>query len=1710
LKNLSVLLPRLSRWFGLLVGLTALPTAALAAGTLLYLHNTTATGLFKLMSSSAPAGGGVNASTSNCPDFEVADFATAAYPGGLSIPAGNWTFNLWTQVTTGAADYQVQVWDVNSFGTLTNFYFTSNSPPSPSGPPSTLHSWSVARGLTNIPAGYRLALLVYMRGSSCPSAYFEQMDYDGVGAASNLDIPLPPPTATPTITPTFSPTPTKTYLPNAGTDWTLACCAAFGPHSFAAVTQHDDGSGLKLWMVGGHNQSLDLNEVWNSNDAIHWNFVGNAPWQGRSGMGLVSFNGELWMVGGDGPFGYTSEVWHSADGVTWTQVTSPAVPFPNRTGAGVLVFNNKLWVIGGFGSATCQNDIWSSVDGTNWVQAVASAPFSPREARGATVFNGEMWVISGSDCTTFGDDVWHSADGVNWFQSASGQSWNRAIGAVLPYQGRLWVIGGWAWGDPIGDVWSSADGASWVQNSPTSAFGVRAGMASAVWNDEMWLFGGEDSSSVVGDTWYSPLAGTVTPAPACTATITPTFSMSPTPITAQCVQSDDFSGASLAPFWIGADIGTSGGSESTGGALTINTYGSDIWFSSDEFHYVYQPVQGDMDISLQINEVPATDAWAKAGLMFRENAGADSAFFMIAATLSNNYSLLYRSSPAGAADCGVTCSFGSFTNFTPGYVRLQRTGNDFYAYTSTDGVAWTLVGGPFNIPMNTTFLVGAAATAHSGSLGTAQFGNFTVLTGACVSTPSPTPTPSFTPTRSASPTNTITASQSPSPTPTWTATPSATPSVTPSPTVVFNNNTCSTAIWGNCAYHVDTDSVDWKPGHQVYVGGAIQGTSPQTPTLIKLDEYGNLLWSLIYNDGSNKIGTGAASDAADNAYLSAWSNGGLPGEQFVLIKVDAGGNTQWTKGYWDGIRWDRSSGVAVDSAGNIIQCGYSEPFGGGSSYALTVKYDSSGNTLWARTFGSSAEGDSHVVTDAANNIYVSGWSAGSLLLLKYDPAGALQFSPTFFTGGGNGAATSVALDSLGNIYESGYSDDGVGGSEWLTLKYNSAGALVWSRAWTGPGPAGSNHANAIAVGQDGGVYVGGDRYSVTNWVLKKYDTLGNDLWTIQENAGNGGTVAGIAVNAASPAGLMVAGGFSSACFRNENQVLHLELTCPPAATATPTWTVSPTRTPSPSLTDTPTASPSASSTLTPSPSSTASPSFSATYTQTRTATVTPTPTSTALPCVINLYAGSGGSFADGVPATSSTLNFSEKIARDSAGNLYIADSSNQRVRKINAATGIITTVIGTGTAGSAGDGGQGTAAQLNVPAGVVVDPTGTTLYASEFNGQRVRALNLGTGVITTVAGTGASGYSGDGGLATSGQISGPKGLAMDGLNNLYFAEFNNHVIRKVNLNTGIISRLAGVAQTGGFNGDCSSAVCAELNNPTDVAYWGATNSLYICDKINNRIRKVDLISGTLSTVAGTGVAGSAGDNGLATSAQLNLPEGIGLDPSGNLLVSDTAGNKVRKIDYLSQVITTAAGTGVPGSGGNGGAANSATLNKPDGMAVDPVGNLFVVELDTGSGAARVREIYACFPQPGTPTPVGTPTNTPTATATPVNCTIARYAGSGPIYSDNCQAVQTTLNFSEKIARDPAGNLYIADTSNHRVRKINAVTGIITTVIGTGVGGGAGDGGQGTAAQIDTPAGVVVDPTGTTLYASEFNGQRIRALNLGTGVITRVAGTGASG
>src|SRR5439155_1713211 len=412
------------------------------------------------------------------------------------------------------------------------------------------------------------------------------------------------------------------------------------------------------------------------------------------------------------------------------------------------------------------------------------------------------------------------------------------------------------------------------------------------------------------------------------------------------------------------------------------------------------------------------------------------------------------------------------------------------------------------------------------------------------------------------------------------------------------------------------------------------------------------------------------------------------------------------------------------------------------------------------------------------------------------------------------------------------------------------------------------------------------------------------------------------------------------------------------------------------------------------------------------------------------------------------------VALDTAGDLFIADQDSSVVRKVDGTTGAISTVAGVaGMFDFTGDGGPATVAELNHPAGVALDGAGNLFIAD--SGNCVIRKVATTGKISTVAGTGGvCGFAGDGGAATAARLDSPMDVALDSTGNLFIADAYNFRIRQVGATSHKMSTLAGNG-TASFGGDGGAATVAELSFPADVVL-GGSGDLFVVDQGNCVIRKVGAVTGTISTVAGTGgTCDFVGDGGPATAAALSFPAGAAVDGTGDLIIADQSNCVIRKVNMTTGTISTVAGTGgACGFAGDGGPAAAAELYLPAGVALDVAGNLFIADQDN----FVIRRVDAMTHQ------ISTVAGTPG---------ISGFAGDGG------SATAAELSTTTGVALDGAGNLFIADSGNCVIRKVVAATGAITTV--AGIGGAcefAGDGGEATTTTT-TQAPATTSTTSTT-------------------------------
>jgi sugar lactone lactonase YvrE len=463
-----------------------------------------------------------------------------------------------------------------------------------------------------------------------------------------------------------------------------------------------------------------------------------------------------------------------------------------------------------------------------------------------------------------------------------------------------------------------------------------------------------------------------------------------------------------------------------------------------------------------------------------------------------------------------------------------------------------------------------------------------------------------------------------------------------------------------------------------------------------------------------------------------------------------------------------------------------------------------------------------------------------------------------------------------------------------------------------------------------------------------------------------------------------------------------------------------------------------------------------------------------------LIAGTGtlpGFSGDGGPATSAVFGAITDVFVDGSGNVFISDSGNQRVREVSAATGIINTVAGNGNPGFGGDGGSATSAELFNPQGIFVDGLGN-IFIADLSNQRIRKVTAG--VISTVAGNGTLGFSGDSGPPTTAELFNPTGVAVDGSGNIFIADTGNSRVREVS--GGVINTVAGTG-VAAFSGDGGPAISARLASPQRV-FVDSSGNLYISDA-TERIREV--VGGIINTVAGNGIFGFTGDGGAATSAEIASPLSISVDGSGNIFFSNLSG--IREVLHASGNIITVIGNSAFGYSGDNGPAASAQLFAPEGVAVDSFGNVFFAD----AGNYRIREVVA---------------------STGIIQTVAGNGTAG-FSGDGGPATSAQIQPGEGLAVDSSGNIFFVDRpaagliTSCRIREVVASTGNIRTVAGNGNCVNSGDGGPATSAGLGLPDGLSVDQSGR-IFITQVSSPRVRMVTAVGGTITTVAGNGTIG
>jgi len=700
-----------------------------------------------------------------------------------------------------------------------------------------------------------------------------------------------------------------------------------------------------------------------------------------------------------------------------------------------------------------------------------------------------------------------------------------------------------------------------------------------------------------------------------------------------------------------------------------------------------------------------------------------------------------------------------------------------------------------------------------------------------------------------------------------------------------------------------------------------------------------------------------------------------------LIKWDLAGNVVWTRSYNGGLE-AVFNGLAVDPAGNADVTGKIGADVQADGDFLTVSYDPFGNERWANTYDTGGKGDMGYGVAMGGAIFIAGDDGTDATLMKYtEPVSAslkaaLAVSP-------NPVGTGIGVEIVMTVTNTGTAD-ATGVDPWLDIN-TGAGNLT---PVSGPAPAGP-----VTI-------VAGTAQSFT-WV---YTTGGTVVASLTATATGTDSGLSIPVLAAATVFLDIAearliGSLSvvpGSVAPTDPVMLVLTVTNTGVVGATGVTPEIEINTGAINVTFNSGPAPAAPQNI---PAGgtvrftwqyTADVAGFVTFTATATGTDAGTggpvdgASSAALgivgPCAlasgtICTFAGDGnwGYNGDGIPAQTAQLAMPRGVAVDSAGNVYIADSLNQRIRRVDAVSGLISTFAGTGVAGYNGDGIPANTARLNDPYALAVDAAGN-VYITEESGNRIRKVNAATGIITTVAGTGILGYNGDGILATAAWINQPLGVAVDGAGNIYIADSANERIRKVDAATQKIFTVAGTG-VWGYSGDGGPAVSARVNYPHGIAV-DRTGNLYICDNQNNRIRKV-VASGTtfttISTVVGDGTTVNKGEgiNPLATG--IWWPNGIAFDSGGNLYFAEWWSSRVSRVDAVTGLIYTAADDGIWGYNGDGIWAPTAQLDSPGGIAFDPADNLYIADMYNH----RVRRVGALghlvAALAATPNPVGTGT-----------------------------------------------------------------------------------------------------------------------------------------
>lgn len=477
-------------------------------------------------------------------------------------------------------------------------------------------------------------------------------------------------------------------------------------------------------------------------------------------------------------------------------------------------------------------------------------------------------------------------------------------------------------------------------------------------------------------------------------------------------------------------------------------------------------------------------------------------------------------------------------------------------------------------------------------------------------------------------------------------------------------------------------------------------------------------------------------------------------------------------------------------------------------------------------------------------------------------------------------------------------------------------------------------------------------------------------------------------------------------------------------------------------------------------------------------------------------------------ATPASFNQPLFVVADAGGNLYVADTNNHKIRKI-IPSGQVSTLAGSGTSGHA-DGSQGTAASFNHPRGLAVDKDGN-VYVADYDNHLIRKVTS-SGEVSTVAGSSGASGSVDG-TGSAARFTRPEGIAVDNSGTLYVADTFSHKIRKITP-TGVVTTVAGSGVPGGTDG---TGFVASFNAPTGITVDPAGSTLYVGDSGSHTVRRVVLATGEVSTLAGSGSAGANDAQGAA--ASFNHPEGVALDASATTLyVADYGNHKIRKIELATQVVTTVAGSGsdsdVDGTG------TAATFSFPFGLTVGPGGLIHVADSGNdkvrritpegvvttwaGSGTAGAEDTAAAFNELGH---VAIDASGNLYVTDPMNHKVRKVTAAGEVSTwagsgdeGLVKGASTTASFEMPygIAVDGQGNVYVSDMSAMEIRKVTP-NGTVSTLAGSGLRGDAD--GAAMAASFDQPAGLALDARGTTLYVADFGNHKVRQIDLATGAVS---------